>query len=1247
MARRLLPLVLAIGATTGVSAVAQDLAPLPPGPETPQPVSPDASQAEAPPALAALINQVSFWRAQRQPERAMRTVELMLQSFPAHPAALATAFDVAAQVGDRPAMQGYRSRLAVVAPNDPRLARFDSELRASTLDQNLLREARGLASAGRNEEAVARYRSAFGNGPVPEPLALEYYRALAGSGVLGYREALPVLRRMAAAAPNDLQLQVNVAEIMTYRELARIEGMERLRALTRQPEVAEQARRSWRLAISWLGPTFDAQEMLDSYLAQYPSDRELEAKREEFRRSLPDEAQRVMISGYGAFNAGDMATAEREFLRARAMKPQDTEAIVALAAVRKQQGRTAEANALIQEAIRLAPDRRDELLGGPQQAAAIPVSPSLLARRALAREDLERADGLARRALETSGGERIQGLVVLAQVAMRRNDLPTAEARYREALALRPNMDEALSGLYDVLQRQNRIAEADTLRQQTGLTPWSGTTSVVANRLQQEANETADPAKALSLLQEAQQADPANPWIRLDQARVLKQMGAVAQRRRVEGDLVEIGTPDALYAAALIASEDQRDGDALRAIERVPARLRSSDMTRLFNAARLRDEALRLESIARAQPGASGTGPLVAMAARRDLTGQSAVEAVGALGRLNQGAAARAAAGAAMNANPGYGPSAIIQLAGALMGAREPDAAAALLRGGLDESRLTDEERRQLRAVTTVETITEADRLAGQGEREQARRRLDPLLREAPQDPSLIAADARLRMSAGRPGEAREIAEALLERDPGNMEARMLAVYAAMAQGRYRTAQAHAEEARKLRPEDPQILLIQAQLARARGDYAGAQRGLEAASRAKAAQQRAQGQAVSPQLSASLASTIASGRSPADPLVDEILRERRELSEEAAARLSVSGTLRSHNGTGGLGRLTEVTTPVELNVPGGGLGGRFFARATPVGLDAGKLSAGSATEYGSNPLAASPNANKATSSAYGVGLQAGYSNYMVGGLLGQFNADAGTTPLGFRQTNFAGGAEIAPALTDNLRLRITGERRAVTDSLLSYAGARDSETGRSWGGVMRTGLRAQLEYKAGDTLFYGGGAWWMYRGQNVAENTAREIMLGANHTLSQSREHDVILGLDLRYAGYDRNLRYYTLGQGGYFSPQSSFTATSSLAWRQRWGDWETRLGGSLGWQTFREDASKVFPTDATSQAALIASGESGYYDAMSKTGVVGGLNAAVEYDVTQRLTLGISGRYNSSGVWSEGAGLLYARYRIDPYLAP
>ncbi|HBY48943.1 MAG TPA: hypothetical protein DEH09_06465, partial [Alcanivorax sp.] len=54
-----------------------------------------------------------------------------------------------------------------------------------------------------------------------------------------------------------------------------------------------------------------------------------------------------------------------------------------------------------------------------------------------------------------------------------------------------------------------------------------------------------------------------------------------------------------------------------------------------------------------------------------------------------------------------------------------------------------------------------------------------------------------------------------------------------------------------------------------------------------------------------------------------------------------------------------------------------------------------------------------------------------------FAADIGSTPFGFEITNLVGGLSWAPKLGRNGRFILAGERRAVTDSLLSYAGVED------------------------------------------------------------------------------------------------------------------------------------------------------------------------------------------------------------------
>ena len=107
-----------------------------------------------------------------------------------------------------------------------------------------------------------------------------------------------------------------------------------------------------------------------------------------------------------------------------------------------------------------------------------------------------------------------------------------AEARYRAALARRPNLGAAASGLYEVLQQQGRFAEAEDLQRRAGNALFGGDAGAGrANAIRAEAQRATDPATAIAKLRQAQQLDPSSPWIRLDLARLLARQGRAAEAR--------------------------------------------------------------------------------------------------------------------------------------------------------------------------------------------------------------------------------------------------------------------------------------------------------------------------------------------------------------------------------------------------------------------------------------------------------------------------------------------------------------------------------------------------------------------------------------------------------------------------------------------------------------------------------------------------------------------------------------------
>jgi hypothetical protein len=172
-------------------------------------------------------------------------------------------------------------------------------------------------------------------------------------------------------------------------------------------------------------------------------------------------------------------------------------------------------------------------------------------------------------------------------------------------------------------------------------------------------------------------------------------------------------------------------------------------------------------------------------------------------------------------------------------------------------------------------------------------------------------------------------------------------------------------------------------------------------------------------------------------------------------------------------------------------------------------------------------------------------------------------------------------------------------------------------------------------------------GRGVADNARLEAGAGASYAVFRRPDSELTTGLDLYYAAYDKNLRHFTLGHGGYFSPQSYAALNLPVDYRARTGDLSWRLGATLGYASWREDSTPVFPGDAGAQAQLQAAAASDptlatSYAGKTQSGFVGGLRADAEYPLTSQFRLGGQLRYDRAADWNEARGMLYLRYRGD-----
>jgi tetratricopeptide (TPR) repeat protein len=186
-----------------------------------------------------------------------------------------------------------------------------------------------------------------------------------------------------------------------------------------------------------------------------------------------------------------------------------------------------------------------------------------------------------------------------------------------------------------------------------------------------------------------------------------------------------------------------------------------------------------------------------------------------------------------------------------------------------------------------------------------------------------------------------------------------------------------------------------------------------------------------------------------------------------------------------------------------------------------------------------------------------------------FGAMLGMTPQGFWVRNFEAG----------LRWKIMGgpftvqfNRSAVTDTLLSYSGTQDVPTGLVWGGVMATGAQATGNWGGGNSGIYAQFGYDWLSGHNVANNNRITGTAGTYWKVMERPQGRLTVGMNLTGMHYDENLRYFTFGQGGYFSPQSYFLFNAPIRWVGKWERMEYSIAGSLGMQFFSEDQTPYFP---------------------------------------------------------------------------
>ncbi|PNC12556.1 cellulose biosynthesis protein BcsC [Enterobacter cloacae] len=339
------------------------------------------------------------------------------------------------------------------------------------------------------------------------------------------------------------------------------------------------------------------------------------------------------------------------------------------------------------------------------------------------------------------------------------------------------------------------------------------------------------------------------------------------------------------------------------------------------------------------------------------------------------------------------------------------------------------------------------------------------------------------------------------------------------------------------------------------------------------------------------------------------------------------------SGTGGYSDLKAHTTMLQVDAPLSD--GRMFFRSDLVNMNAGSFDTDNGTydpTWGT--CAETPCHGSTNQSANGASVAVGWQNQT-------WAWDIGTTPMGFDVVDVVGSLSYSNDLGP-IGYTLNAHRRPISSSVLAFAGQKDPNTDTTWGGVRATGGGVSVSYDKGEA----NGIWSSLSadslsGKNVEDNWRVRWMTGYYYKLINQNNERLTVGVSNMLWHYDKDLSGYSLGQGGYYSPQEYVSFALPVNWRKRTENWSWELGGSVSWSHSKTKDVMRYPLQG-----LIPDNEPGRYTdkgvmetGSSSSGTGYTARAIVERRVTSNWFVGLGVDIQEAKDYTPSHALLYVRY--------
>ena len=139
---------------------------------------------------------------------------------------------------------------------------------------------------------------------------------------------------------------------------------------------------------------------------------------------------------------------------------------------------------------------------------------------------------------------------------------------------------------------------------------------------------------------------------------------------------------------------------------------------------------------------------------------------------------------------------------------------------------------------------------------------------------------------------------------------------------------------------------------------------------------------------------------------------------------------------------------------------------------------------------------------------------------------------------------------------------------------------------------------------------------------------------------NLTVGMNFFGMHYAHNLRYFTYGQGGYFSPNAYVVAGVPLTFNGHYGaKFHYRVAASIGIQSFQEDQAPYYPLDFATQ---VAQGNP-YYPSMTSVGGNYNFETEASYAIADHWYVGGYLTANNSRDYNSEKAGFFLRYLFRP----